>query len=185
MAQLQILKLTYQRLLEKWFADVKGSIAIEFALLFPVYLGMITAIMFHFFSALQLSSLDFATYNAANELRRDTSIANNAEDFRDSVYCNFVPAIVDCDSIELGVVSADNFTAIQDWRESERAEILGQFCTGTAGDLVWLTVRYNLDGPFRRFYNAANRTDDGAMFLTSNYIVVREPTVGGLGLVCT
>ncbi len=133
------------------------------------------------YSTVQVANLDYVAYASATEIRKNTSVANSISDFKSQVVCLEASPMLDCDKIEVGVMSRPNVFGLQDWFGQS---FIGQFCPGNAGEIVMVSVRYNLDGPLRKFYANASQTEDDNRFILSRYLVVREPTVVGEGINC-
>ncbi|WP_306252502.1 TadE/TadG family type IV pilus assembly protein [Parvularcula sp. IMCC14364] len=168
-----------------FWKNCSGSVAIEFAMLLPFFIAVILAIVLQWYNALTVSLLDNATYEAAHQLRIANSTVNNAEDYRDSVLCPLLPSIITCTDIEIGVISTDDFSTLEDWHTTDRDSVLNQFCTGAAGDIIWVYVRLNLNSGMRWIHHyITQNTHDDAIFQESSAVVVREPIVTGTGLTC-
>ena len=153
-----------------------GATVIEFALLAPVFLGGIFGMMYHGFVSLQLAHLDYATFEAASAIRITTTPATDNAAFKANVLCPEMSPVLDCTDISVGVVHTDQLADISTWRGQN---VIGQFCPGSAGDVVMISTEYRITGAFRFLYFGSGATDENALTLSSRYFVVREPTVVG------
>lgn len=153
----------------------------EFALLAPVFFSLTFALMFHMFTTIQLNHLDYAVYEAATDLKLQTTTARSASEFKDTYLCPKAGILMSCDNLEVGVDSDENLIEIQRWLGKD---ITGKFCPGDKGDIVVLSARYEITGPFKKLYIGAMQQEDEKIFLSSRYFVVREPVVTGEGISC-
>ncbi|QLF70534.1 pilus assembly protein [Peteryoungia desertarenae] len=161
--------------------DVSGATAIEFAILAPIFLSLVFGIFCQTLVTLQLSHLDYATYEAATELRLRSVSARNIEDFKTTVVCPAASPLLRCEDISVGVDSNPQVAQLSHWQGKE---FIGKFCTGTAGSIVAVSVHYTVRGMFSTLYFGASTKENDVVTLRSRYFVVREPTVSGEGIIC-
>ena len=158
-----------------------GATAVEFAIISPIFLALLSGILYHSFVSLQLSHLDFAVFESASELKlRSTGITSVAK-FKDSVVCPAAAPLLDCDKIRVGVDSSSDIREISKWREED---LIGKFCPGGPSDIVVVELKYEVVGPLRNFYLGMSKVEDEEILLSSRYLVTREPTILGEEVVC-
>ena len=137
----------------RFVRDRSGVSVIEFAMLLPLFLGvmfMIAQIGLYFYTS---ASLYYATAKAARQVMTG-SVANQsltADQFRNNVLCPLLPGSMPCSSIvtNVQVVPAGNYGA--GWTALTNANGLNtppmdnsktSFCIGSGGSLVALQVYY-------------------------------------------
>lgn len=155
--------------------ETSGATAIEFAILAPVFLAFIGAIIGHSFVNLKISHLDYTAYEVGSQVRISDIDAVDLIEFRDEVVCPLAGVLFTCEAIEVGVQSDPSFTALQGWRT---ADLYGDYCPGTARDIVIIALRYKLQGIMKSLYfGFTDVGDNGDYYISSKYMVAREPTI--------
>lgn len=153
----------------------EGASAVEFAIIAPIFLAMIGGIMGHSLVSFQISQVDYITYKAATKLRIANSTVDNAEDFKNDVVCPMLSGLLDCSKLEVGVQAHPWLSYIQTY---SRRDISGQFCHGTTGDIVFISIKYELDPALKKLYfGTATVNADDVTHISSKYVVAREPVV--------
>lgn len=163
------------KLFGKFHRSTSGATAVEFAILAPLFFMVMGGILGHSFVNLKQSHLDYTAYEAGSQVRIEDIEAENIDDFRDEVVCPVASVLLSCDDIEIGVQSDVSFRKLSQWRV---ADFYNDFCPGAARDIVVVTMRYKIQGVFKSLYFGFTELGDGQdYFLSSRYIVAREPTI--------
>lgn len=154
----------------------QGSTIIEFAFVGPIFLLLLMAIMAHGFVAFQLSQLDQVAYTAASRLKTTVVEVDSAAELKTEVICPILIAMMDCNSVEVGVQAASSYNQINSWRTM--STITG-FDTGGPGDILIVHLSYKVPSIFQKaYFGYALTGTDEEIFLTSRYIVAREIILG-------
>ena len=128
-----------------WCQDIRGSAAVETALVMPVVLFLLFAMIetiYIFFIAIVLEG---ATADASRQIR--TGVAQNSgapvAAFRDEL-CRGMNGVVDCADLR---VSVRNFAQFRDANAAAEAgnNVGNAFAPGNAGDIIVATVTYKYD----------------------------------------
>lgn len=157
--------------------DKSASTAIEFAMVAPLFLAMVFAIIGHSFIALQQSHLDYAVYTAASRVKTGDLNTSSLSAFKQEYICNETLALIDCDDLEVGLASSTQVWAPYFWGFSS---LLGRFCAGGPDSTAVVAARYEIKGIFKTLYFGFRDTSENEkQFITSRFVVLREPTVNG------
>lgn len=160
----------------KFIKSTDGASAVEFAFVAPLFLSFVFAIIGHSIVSLQITYLDYATEEAASRIKVENVTSADINIFKEEVFCPAASILLDCDKIEIGMLSHPDYTRIQIWRTTN--DTLGTFCYGTAGDIVLLHARYEISDIFKPLmFGLPNVATEDELYTNSKYFIAREPTV--------
>jgi Flp pilus assembly protein TadG len=157
----------------------RGSAAVEFALVAPVFFALLFAIIetgIIFFAGQILQTV--ATDSARTILTGQTQTAGlTPAQFQSNVVCPFIPALLSCANIIINVQSTSSFTGFVPYNcvanGAQNANI--QYNPGGPGDVVVLTLCYQWPLFVTGLgYNTANLVN-GQRLLTASAAFRSEP----------
>lgn len=158
-----------------FFKKEDGAAAIEFAMLAPLFFTMIFGVLSHSFVNLQLAHLDYTVYRVASHIKINDITANSIEDFKEEVVCPTASILLNCDKVEIGIASSTVFNSLQTWRETS---LIGEFCPGEAQSLIFVDIRYEINGVLKNLYfGPAEHDKSKKTYLSTRYHVIREPII--------
>lgn len=161
--------------LYSFFKKEDGVAAIEFALVAPLFFTMIFGILSHSFVNLQLAHLDYTVYKVASHIKINDVTASDIDEFKKEVVCPTASVLLNCDRVEIGIAASTVFNSLQNWRETS---LIGQFCPGEAQNLIFVDIRYEVNGIMKKLYfGPAEYDKNEKMYLSTRYHVTREPVV--------
>jgi len=125
--------------------DNRGAVAVEFALIAPIFLLMIVMTFELGLVLLTQSALDNAAQNAARLiLTGQAQTGGGAAAFK-SQLCADVGILIPCASLQYNVQAANSFSALNGTVTTDASGNMtgGQFSPGTPGQSVLVQVGYN------------------------------------------
>lgn len=165
-----------------WKND-RGVAMLEFALLAPVFFGILAAIMQTAMVFLASQFLESAVHNSSRTIRTGTAQQTNwsLADFRNTL-CDGLYSLVNCNNLHIEVDVLNNFAAANVEPPYDRSceEDCGwtrpeKWVPGPASSIVLVQVHYKfpLILPFAQL--ASNALPDGSMLLGSATVFRNEP----------
>ena len=163
--------------------DDRGATMLEFALLAPIFFGVLAAILQTAMVFLASQFMESAVHNASRTIRTGQAQQTNwtLADFRASV-CGGLYGLLDCTGLHIEVDTIDNFRAANvsppydraceedcDWTRTEK------WVPGAPSNIVLVQVHYKfpLLLPFAQL--TSNALPDGSLLLGSAAVFRNEP----------
>lgn len=163
--------------------DDRGATMLEFALLAPIFFGVLAAILQTSMVFLASQFLESAVHSASRTIRTGQAQQSNwtPDDFRASV-CSGLYGLLDCTGLRIEVDTIDNFRSANveppydrtceedcDWTRDEK------WVPGPASEIVLVQVHYKfpLILPFAQL--TPNALPDGSLLLGSAAVFRNEP----------
>lgn len=158
-----------------FFKKEDGVAAIEFALVAPLFFVMLFGVLSHSFVNLQLAHLDFTAYRVATHIKINDVTATGIEEFKEEIVCPTASVLLNCDQLEIGIAASPIFNSLQTWRETS---LIGKFCPGEAQNLIFIDMRYEVNGILKKLYfGPAQHDESEKVYISTRYHVTREPVV--------
>jgi Flp pilus assembly protein TadG len=140
---------SFRGLLRRFRRSRRGSAALEFALVAPVFFALLfaiieTALMFFASQVLETITQNSARLILTGQAQQATSVANWTQ-FRDTYVCNQIPALFDCSKIYVDVESFSSFSTVTIANQIDASGNFinnMQYSPGGAGDIVVVRLFY-------------------------------------------
>lgn len=167
--------------LRGWFADTRGVVAVEFALLAVPFLFLMIGTLEICIAYASGYVLETGVVQAARFVR--TGQAQDAADPQaafEARLCELTDAMLDCDAITYEAIVVDSFSTADASEPAfdEDGEMISQgFDPGAANEtiLVRASFRYRFKTPLVALFNPSWNGGDGSIRFLSTYAIRNEP----------
>ena len=140
---------SFRRLWRRFRRSRRGSAALEFALVAPVFFALLfaiieTALMFFASQVLETITQDSARMILTGQAQKATSV-NTPDLFRTTYICSRIPALFDCSKIYVDVQSYSSFSSVTIANQIDASKTFinnMQYNPGNPGDVVVVRLFY-------------------------------------------